>query len=161
MEHPDAASMAYLRHHGFPSPLLDWTASPYLAAFFALDSVPKHAEHVAVFVLIRDSVTFHAGDRPHMAILGPYVRSHPRHFIQQSQYSVCIGREDGMHVFAAHVPGMVDGVGVQGELLKVVIPVADRLDALRNLDQMNINKYSVYGSEDALVQTIARRECLL
>ncbi len=24
--------MAYLRHHGFPSPLLDWSRSPYVAA---------------------------------------------------------------------------------------------------------------------------------
>jgi len=27
--------MAYLRHFGFPSPLLDWSRSPFVAAFFA------------------------------------------------------------------------------------------------------------------------------
>jgi len=38
----------YLRHHGFPSPLLDWTHSPYIAAYFAL-AEKYDVESAAVF----------------------------------------------------------------------------------------------------------------
>jgi hypothetical protein len=42
--------VAYLRHHGFPSPLLDWSLSPYVAAFFAFrDAAPK-IEKRSIFV---------------------------------------------------------------------------------------------------------------
>jgi FRG domain len=32
---PNYEFMVYLRHNGFPSPLLDWSLSPYVALFFA------------------------------------------------------------------------------------------------------------------------------
>lgn len=38
--------MTHLRHHHFPSPLIDWTRSPYIAAFFAFN---ESKNDVAIF----------------------------------------------------------------------------------------------------------------
>jgi len=43
--------MAYVRHHGFPSPLLDWSESLYIASFFAFQKA-SIKENVAIYAYV-------------------------------------------------------------------------------------------------------------
>jgi hypothetical protein len=158
--------LIYLRHHGFPSPLLDWTRSAYMAAFFAFDSMDKNAEFVAVYMYVRDAMQVFGSDN-YAFTVGKYVRTHPRHYLQQSDYSLCVGLQvtyDGDKVtgydyrFMPHDGAL--GKNKTDIFLRILLPASERRKALIDLDSMNVNPYSVYSSEESLIRTIGRQQFL-
>jgi hypothetical protein len=169
--------MAYLRHNGFPSPLLDWTRSPYIAAFFAFRDICSEANqkkndaftaecpvfryicaNVSIFVY-REYCGFGKsvwGQEPHIRALGPTIATHRNHYLQQSEYSIC-AKKQGEEIYFANYEDVKEREG-QDVLIKYDIPVSEQQKVLKELDSMNITAYSLFGSESSLMETLALQE---
>jgi FRG domain-containing protein len=154
-----ATYLAHLRHGGFPSPLLDWTASPYVAAYFAFHNA-RHDGDIAIYAYREWASRFKVGgsDSPHIVSFGPLFKTHKRHFRQQSRYTACAQFMDGQWYFVPHdqVFGQTDNQK-QDLLWKMSVPASERLKVLRFCEKVNLNDFTLFDSEEGLLEQLAMR----
>jgi hypothetical protein len=139
------------QHFGLATPLLDWTRSPFAAAYFAFEEVGSGpADDRIVYGLDQRGVkqksdellegqSFERGRPPIVEFIDPMSDENQRLVSQSGLFTRApIGTP-----MEQWVAGVFAGSSSE-VLLRIKIPDADRLGCLRTLNRMNINHLSLF-----------------
>jgi FRG domain len=149
----DRKLLALGQHYGLPTRLLDWSESPYIAAFFAFQEIPGAADpgtgHICVWALRRSASAWHRD-------LGVEVFSAPssensRARSQAGFFSLSRGPFATLEEHVAHV----DDSGTA--LTQLLIPRGEAPGALADLDIMGVNHARLFPDLSGAAQASTLR----
>lgn len=158
--------MVYLRHCGFPSPLLDWSRSPFVAVFFAFRDNPSSDKPKTRSIFAYCERPKRVGGatlgQPQIRQMGPYIESHQRHFRQRCDYTICGNFDENYGWrFDSHQAVFDRKSPMQDFLWRFDLPSDQWEKVLRSQDDYNLNAFSLFGSEESLLETLWFREHVL
>lgn len=151
--------LALLQHHGFPTPLLDWTWSPYIAAYFAFREIQHDghdSDHVRVFSLdVAEWTRSYSqpyelrSSYPFVSLVRPFTLANPRIVPQQAIFTVTNLDDMEPHLRQAEPR---EGYGL---LYSFRLPLRERTAAMRELRSMGITEAALFPGLDGLCRGLA------
>lgn len=135
----DVEMMALARHYGLPTRLLDWSLSPYLAAFFALNEAIINGSHdgIAAVWALDTRVNIWSPDLG-VEIVSTAEAENPRLRNQRGRFTWNRTPFPTLEEYVEKAqPASV-------ALVKASLPIVEAAAALADLDSMGINHASTY-----------------
>jgi hypothetical protein len=160
-ETQNAAFWNLLQHHGYPTPLLDWTHSPYVAAYFSLRTKAEHPEaNRKVRIFMFDAAQWKAdftqlksvaNVHPHFSLLEAISLENPRAMPQQALSAITT--VDDVESYLSQL-----GKERQRSYLRVFdLPYSERTQILGDLRLMGISAGALFPGIDGACEEMRSR----
>ena len=134
--------MSYIRHLGFPTPILDWSRNYNIASFFAFeDKTDSKSVSIYIYQEYKNDSNLKGGidSFPFLSNLTKDINTHERHILQEAEYTICRRNINKQQYYVSHELGFRRNLQGQDECIKYIIPRNERLKVLKKLDKIYID----------------------